>query len=194
MLEWKLSKDQFRFLSNCHILDAIGVAQECVHSIKKRKLKAIVLKIDLIKAYDRADWSFLRLVLLQIVLHVEVMKWIMACISTANFAIMIDGRATDGFKSSIGLRQGCPLSPLLFFLVIKGLSLMINYAKSKKSIQGIRFSHSLSISHILFVDDMLIFGRGSMEEWSCYHSIISLFCYASGMMVSAEKMYFSLKC
>ena len=60
MLEQKLSKEKFGFLSNRQILDAILVAQECVHSIKQRKMKELVLKMDLIKSYDRTNWCFLR--------------------------------------------------------------------------------------------------------------------------------------
>ena len=60
-----MSKEQFGFLSNRLIMDAIGVAQEGLHSIKIKKLNAIILKLDMIKAYDRVDWVYLRLVLLQ---------------------------------------------------------------------------------------------------------------------------------
>jgi hypothetical protein len=59
-----ISKEQFGFLDGRKIIDAIGVAQECIHSIKVKKMKALVLKLDLKKAYDRVNWDFLRLVLL----------------------------------------------------------------------------------------------------------------------------------
>jgi hypothetical protein len=79
-----ISKEQFGFLEGRQITDAIGVVQEALHSIKVKNIKALVLKLDLIKAYDRVDWGFLRLVLLQVGLSLEATDWIMGCVTTAN--------------------------------------------------------------------------------------------------------------
>ena len=54
------------FLHQRQIIEPIGIAQEVMHSIKVEKKKAIILKLDLVKAFDRVNWTFLRLVLLQI--------------------------------------------------------------------------------------------------------------------------------
>lgn len=59
-----MCSEQFGFLDGRQILDAIASAQETLHSIKIQKINSLILKIDLIKEYDRVDWSFLRLVLL----------------------------------------------------------------------------------------------------------------------------------
>jgi delta-aminolevulinic acid dehydratase/porphobilinogen synthase len=64
LLSFGISKEQFGFLEGRQITDAIGVVQETLHRIKVKNIKALVLKIDLIKAYDKLDWGFLRLVLL----------------------------------------------------------------------------------------------------------------------------------
>ena len=66
-------------------------------------------------------YNFLRLVLLQVGLSVESTNWIMACINSTNFSILINGEPTTFFKSIVGLRQGCSLSPLLLFSLWKGL-------------------------------------------------------------------------
>jgi hypothetical protein len=103
-----ISKEQFGFLEGRQITDAIGVAQEALHSIKVKNIKALVLKLDMMKAYDRVDWGFLRLVLLQVGLSLEATDWIMGCVSTANFVVLINGSPSSFFKSTRGLRQGCP--------------------------------------------------------------------------------------
>ena len=92
-----VSMEQFGFMSNRHILDAIGVTQECLHTTKTKNLISIVMKIDLDKAYDKVNWDFLRLVLLQIGLHVEVTNWIMGCVSSASFFVLINGSPTKIF-------------------------------------------------------------------------------------------------
>lgn len=57
MLRW-IFVEQFGFLENRQILDAIGVAQETLHYIKSKKMSSIILKLDLVKAYDRVNWDF----------------------------------------------------------------------------------------------------------------------------------------
>ena len=52
------------FLDNKKIHDAVGVAQEVLHNIKMRWIQSMILKLDVVKAYDRVDWGFLRLILL----------------------------------------------------------------------------------------------------------------------------------
>ena len=60
-----ISHEQFGFLKGGKILDAIGTAQECMHSIKAKKQKTLILKLDLRKTYDCVNWDFLRLILVQ---------------------------------------------------------------------------------------------------------------------------------
>ena len=93
--------------------------------------------MDLIKVYDRVDWSFMRFVMFQTELPVEVVNWIVASVTSANFSILINGIPIVSFNGNRGLQQGFPLSMLLFLLIIEGLILLINLAKSRKLIQGI---------------------------------------------------------
>jgi len=94
-----ISKEQFAFLEGRQTTDAIGVVQEVLHSIKVKNIKALVLKLDLIKAYDRVDWGFLRLVLFQVGLRLEATYWILGCVTSTNFVVLINGRPTNFFKS-----------------------------------------------------------------------------------------------
>lgn len=83
------------------------------------------LHIYLKKAYDRVNCTFLHLVLIQIGLKWNVVQWIMGCVSSAAFAIIKNGSPSEFFKAGRGLWQGCPLSPLLFLLVVECFSRMI---------------------------------------------------------------------
>jgi len=117
-----ISKEQFDFLEGRQITDTIGVVQEALHNIKVKNIKSLVLKLNLIKAYDRVDWGFLRLVLLQVGLSLETTDWTMGSMTSTNFVVLINGKPTNFFKIFRGLREGCPLSPLLFILIVEGLS------------------------------------------------------------------------
>ena len=80
----------------------------------------------------------------------------MSCITTVSFSILINGVASPFFHAERGLRQGCSLSPLLFLLVAEGLSRDLREAKRQSSLKGIQISQNLYITHLLFVDDVLI--------------------------------------
>ena len=75
-----ITKEQFGFLFNCQIHDAVSLSQELIHTIKRCKSKAFALKLDLSKAYDRVNWTFLRLVLIQIGINLEIVNWITGCV------------------------------------------------------------------------------------------------------------------
>jgi hypothetical protein len=140
------------------------VAQEALHSIKTRKLKSVVLKIDLSKAYDRVSWLYIRLLLTHLGFTIPFIRWIMCCITTVSFSVLINGSATSLFRPERGLIQGCPLSPLLFLLMAEGLSRALAAEKWPGSFPGINISNSLQIAHLLFVDDILIFTSGTKGE------------------------------
>ena len=72
--------------------------------------------------------------------------------------MLVNGEPSYVFKGYRGLRQGCPLSPYLFILAMEGLSLLINQAKSQGSFSGFKVARGLYVTHILFVDDVLIIG------------------------------------
>ena len=88
----------------------------------------MVLKLDLEKAFDKVNWAYLRLILLQIGVPLGGDNWIMGCVSMVNIVIMVNGTRSIFFTATRGIRKGFPLSPLLFILVIEGLSLLIKDA------------------------------------------------------------------
>ena len=67
---------------------------------------------------------------------------------------------------------------------------MIVDARSKGLLKGIRVTDGFSLTHILFVDDVLIFCRDAYLEWSLYYDIIRSFCNASGMEINPTKFSF----
>ncbi|KAE8682600.1 hypothetical protein F3Y22_tig00111238pilonHSYRG00276 [Hibiscus syriacus] len=90
---------------------------------------------------------------------------VMSCVTTVSYSIRINGSLTEFFQSSRGLRQGDPLSPFLFVICTQGLSLLLHHKKLVAHIQGVKISHQgPSITHLLFVDDCLLFIRNYNDE------------------------------
>ena len=114
----------------------------------------------------------------------------MGCISLANFVVLINGTLSKFFSASRGIRQGCSLSPLLFILVINGLSLMIVDSRDHRLIKRIKISSTFSLTHLLFVDDVIFLGTSTLSEWMAFDIILSKFCKAFGMNIGLDKSYF----
>jgi hypothetical protein len=171
-------------------MDAIDTAQECLHSIKSKKLQAIILKLDLKKAYDCINWDYLILALIQCGFGHIMTRWIMGCVSSASLAILVNGEASKFIKSERGICRGCPLSPLLFILVMEGLSLSLNKSLWDGKLSGIKVSCLVRILHLLFVDDVIIMKKTSVDEWKEIHKLLNIFCVAFGLEINLNKSTF----
>ena len=71
--------------------------------------------------------------------------------------------------------------------MIEGFSLLIEGSKRNGIIQGINHFPSLALNHLLFVDDVVLFGKGNLEEWEAYKENMDLFCSSSGMSINLDK-------
>ena len=69
----------------------MAITQEALHTIKTKKRRAFVLKLDLGKAFNRVNWTFLRLILLQIANPLLGVNWTMGCVPSSNYVVLING-------------------------------------------------------------------------------------------------------
>lgn len=71
------------------------------------------------------NWDFLKTVLVHFGFHISMIHWIMVCLTSASFSICFNGELHGFFKSRRCLRQGDPISPYLFTIVMEVFNLMI---------------------------------------------------------------------
>ncbi|RVW24229.1 LINE-1 reverse transcriptase-like [Vitis vinifera] len=186
-----VSKAQNAFVQGRQILDAVLVANEVLDSVLKNKEEAVMCKLDIEKAYDHVEWSFLFSVMRKMGFGEKWIRWMKWCISTVSFSVLVNGSSSGFFQSSRGLRQGDPLSPYLFVLVMEAFSSLLRKAVAGGFVSACkarsRGGEGVNVSHLLFADDTLVFCGASKVQLLHLNWILMWFEAMSGLRINLDK-------
>lgn len=152
-----ISNSQSAFLSGRSLSENILLAIEIIHGYNRKDIgPRAMMKVDLRKAFDIVRWDFIIAALKGLHLPSKFICWIKECITTPSFSILINGTSTWFFKSTKGLKQGYSLAPYLFVLVMEVFSKLLHsrYASGYNSYHP--NTVDLNISHLMFVDDVIL--------------------------------------
>lgn len=174
------------------------IVKEMVHQVKKHKGKIglMIMKIDMKKAYDSMEWSFIIWMLKAWGFCNQFQQLIYNCMNSVTFNLLLNGCVAEKNKPSHGFQQGDHLSPLLFILGLEVLSRLLGNEKAKRQPHGIKVNRNfLSVGHLMYADDLLVMARVDMQEADSFRSCFDTYCLWSGQEASLEKssIYFS-KC
>lgn len=133
-----------------------------------------MIKIDLKKAYDIVSWDFVEEMLAALQFPWKFIRWVMMCIKSTSFSLMINGALCGYFKGKKGLRQGDPISSLLFVICMEYLSCILIQVGNLPNFKYFQGCGTLKIYHMCFVDLILFCG------------VISFLCscYCMGLLLS----------
>ena len=197
ILKKVIDETQSAFVPGKSITDNVLVAFETMHCIdQKRKGKEamMVVKLDMSKAYDRVEWPYLEASLRKMGFHEKWITLMMMCVKTVFYSVLINGEPKGKIVPSKGLRQEDPISPYLFLLCAEGLSAMLKKEEEEGYIKGVAVSRgALSISHLFFANDSIIFYQVSILECERVLKVLEDYERDSGQKVNKEKiaLYFS---
>ncbi|GKF32307.1 RNA-directed DNA polymerase, eukaryota, partial [Tanacetum coccineum] len=102
-------------------------------------------------------------------------------------SILVNGSPTSEFKFHKGLKQGDPLSPFLFILVMESLHLSFNNILSAGLFKGIRINGSLTLSHLFYADDAVFIGKWDKANFITIVHVLKYFFLASRLKINIHK-------
>ena len=159
---------QNSFVGGRQILDSVMIANEYLECRTKSGTPSVIVKLDIEKAYDYVNWAALFYLMERMGFGVRWGRWMKACITTIRLSVLVNGYPMGFFDSSHGLRQGIPLSPLLFLLVMEVLSRLLKGTEEEGFLYsfqaGSHVQGGLNNSHIIFVDDTVLFCNAFREQ------------------------------
>ncbi|GJY63013.1 RNA-directed DNA polymerase, eukaryota, reverse transcriptase zinc-binding domain protein [Tanacetum coccineum] len=181
----------FRPIACCNVI------YKCISKIVTNRIKSYdrrggpkrcAMKIDLQKAYDTISWKFLEAILINFRFHQKMVGWIMKCVTTAGFSICLNGERHGYFKGGRGLRQGDPMSPYLFTLVMELLTLIIQRRIRRSNEFKYHYKcKEIQLVNLCFTDDLMIFCNGDTTSTGIIKEALREFSEVSCLFPNLNK-------
>lgn len=148
-----ISTNQSAFVKDRLLMENVLLASELVKCYHKTTISSrCAVTIDISKAFDSVQWSFVLSILSAIKMPDKFVLWVKKCIELASFSVQINGELAGYFNSARGLRQGCSLSLYLFVICMEVLSKLLNKAAVERKIgyhpycQEVKLTTSVSLT------------------------------------------------
>ena len=124
----------------------------------------IALKLDMSKAYDKVEWSFLEKITRKLGFEERWKNLMIICVKIVSYSILVNCEPKELIHPPRGIRQGNPLSSFLFLLCTEGLLSLNSKVENDGAIKGFSLSRrSPILTHLLFADDSVLFCRSNRQ-------------------------------
>ncbi|GJV42590.1 putative RNA-directed DNA polymerase, eukaryota, reverse transcriptase zinc-binding domain protein [Tanacetum coccineum] len=148
----------------------------------------MVFKVDFEKAFDFVSWRFLHYVLNKLGFGIRWRNWIKVGLASARTSILINRNPTLEFSLKRGLRQGDPLSPFLFIIVMEGLHIALNDDLAANMFHGVKIGPpGMHLSRLFYADDVIILSEWNLNAMENIIRILNIFYIASRLKINIHK-------
>ena len=116
----------------------------------------MIISTNAEKAFDKIQHPFMIKTLQKVGIEGTYLDIIKAIYDKPTANIILNGEKLKAFPLKSGTRQGCPLSPLLFNIVLEVLEVLVTAIRAEKEIKGIQIGKE-EVNLSLFADDMILY-------------------------------------
>lgn len=185
VLDQLVLRNQRAFIKGRSIHDNFRNVQLTCKAVHAQWVPCVMLKIDIAKAFDTVAWTFLLEVLQHMGFGQRWRNWISAVLSTASTKILLNGRPGRRICHARGLRQGDPLSPMLFVIVMEVLNHFLHWVEQRGYLTPV---HGLVGSRVsLYADDLILFMLPQERDLQAVKATLTIFGLASGLFSNLDK-------
>lgn len=155
--------NQAVFVKGRSLVHNMLVCHDILRHYSRKTTPRCMLKIDLKKAYDMVSWEFIAESLEGYSFPRAFIAIVMKCVASTKFPIKVNGEGHGYFEGRRGLRQGDPMSPLLFVLVMEYFSRTLKKIGELPDFKYHPMCKQTKLTHLLFADDLMLFCKGDMK-------------------------------
>lgn len=186
-----INEQQFGFVKGRNVHESVALAQEMVLNLDRRSDGGnVILKYDMPKAYNRVEWRFLLRAMRMMEFSNGFQDLIHRSICNMKYRVCVAFYSVE-FCSSRGVRQGDPLSALLFIIAQQILSFRLNKKQGLGELRAYKLGRYVeSISNLFYAGDMLIFTNGRIRSLQRLKRLMNLYEAASGQQINLQKSSF----
>jgi hypothetical protein len=166
------------------IRDGVSLLYNVIHYVNQHKLDGILLSVDHMRAFDIIEWNYVLKVLEYFKLGETLIKWVSLIykFGRVQSTVQVNGFLSEPFKVTRGIRQGCPLSALLYVLVSE---VVTNYIRNLESVKGINILNlEYKISNYADDTNFIVSDFNSVRN---IFEVYDIFKLASGATLKTEK-------
>lgn len=178
-----IQPDQSGFLKGRNIANNIRLTMDIIDYTESNNIAGAILLLDIEKAFDSVNHSFMLEVLKRFNFGTEFLKWVKIFYTDRKNYVINNGFLTDRISMQRGIFQGCPISPYLFLFAMETVALAV---KQNTNIFGI-FIEDIELKISMFADDTTCFIDGSDDSFTNLFATFDKFAECSGCKINMSK-------
>ena len=178
-----ISPNQTGYVKGRYIGESIRIITDMMSFTKKKNILGLAVFLDFEKAFDSIECCYLQKCLEAFNFGPQLRQWITVLYNNISSCVLNNGFAIKHFNLSRGVRQGCPLSGILF---VMGVEILSNAIKRSKEIDGIQIVPNKSIKITQYADDTTVFVKAIRSVYRLF-DLLQQFENCSGLRINQSK-------